>query len=67
MIHPLPTNINLTVYDKSWSILQLLYNQETYYRCFTISDYLQVSKDTKRHIRRILVEGSLKISNNIQY
>ena len=63
MIHSLPTNINLTVYDKSCYYI----TRKPLDRCHSISDYLQVSKDTKRQIRRILVEGSLRISNNIQY
>ena len=64
MIHnSLPTNINLTVYDKSCYYI----TREPLDKCHSISNYLQVSKDTKRQLRRILIEGSLKISNNIQY
>lgn len=63
MIHPVSTNINLKVYDKScYSI-----TKKPLDKCHSTSDYLQVNKETNKHLRRILVEGSLKISNNIQY
>ena len=63
MIHPLPTNINLTVYDKSCYYI----TRKPLHRCHSISDYLQVNRETNKHLRRILIEGSLRISNNIQY
>lgn len=63
MTDHLPTNINLRVYDKSCYYI----TREPLDRCHSISNYLQVSKDTKRYLRRIVIKGSLKISNNIQY
>jgi hypothetical protein len=63
MIHPLPTNINLRVYDKSCYYI----TREALDRCHSISDYRQVNRETNKHLRRIVIEGSLRISNNVQY
>jgi hypothetical protein len=63
MIHPIPTNINLRVYDKSCYYI----TREPLDRCHSISDYKQVNRETNKYLRRIVIEGSLWISNNVQY